>query len=90
MSKPSSGTWHEGLHCNVVSLVYDFRSHTGQLYVLDGECGDMTACVTIFEGIDPKVAAIDTYSGGKSDMTYRKVGGEWHTLIPSGFQGHRA
>ena len=83
MSKSSSGIWNDRLMCNVVSLTYDFRSHTGQLYLSDGDCCDMTGCVAIFEGIEPKVTAINTHSGDQSDTMYRKEGTEWRALLPS-------
>jgi hypothetical protein len=83
MSKPSSGTWDKRLMCDVVSLAHDFSSHTGQLYLPEGDCCDMKGCVTMFEGIDSKVTAINTYSGGKSDTIYLKDGTEWHALMPS-------
>ncbi len=76
MSKPTKGPWDERLKCHVVSLTYDFRSQTGQVYLLDGDCCDMTGCVALFQGIDPKVTAIDTYSGDKADTVYRKEGKE--------------
>ncbi len=64
-------------------MAYDFRSHTGQLYLLDGDCCDMTGCVALFEGTDPKVTAINTYSGDKADTVYRKEGTGWNALLPS-------
>jgi hypothetical protein len=83
MSKPTSAPWDERLKCHVVSLAYDCCSHTGQLYLLDGDCCDMTGCVALFKGIDPKVTAINTYSGDKADTVYRKEGTEWKALLPS-------
>lgn len=83
MSKPTKATWDKRLKCSVVSLTYDFGSHTGQLYLLAGDCCDMTSCVALFEGIDPKVTAIDTYSGDEADTMYRKDRTEWHALVPS-------
>jgi len=83
MSKPTSAVWDKRLKCNVVSLAYDFHSHTGQLYLLDGDCCDMTGCVALFEEIDPKVTAINTYSGDHADTVYRKEGKEWNALLPS-------
>jgi hypothetical protein len=67
MSKPTRAAWDKRLMCNVVSLTYDFRSHMGQLYLLDRDCCDMTGWVALFEGIDPKVTAIKTYSGDEEN-----------------------
>jgi hypothetical protein len=83
MSNPRSAAWDERLKCHVVSLAHDFRSHTGQLHLPDGDCCDMTGCVALFEGIDPQVTAINTYSGDKADTVYRKEGTEWNALLPS-------
>ena len=33
---------------------------------------DMTGCVRLFLAIDPKAWAIQTYSGGRKDTSYRK------------------
>jgi hypothetical protein len=71
------------LKCHVISLAYDFRRHEGQLYLLDGDCCDMTGCVNLFEGIDPKVTAISTFSGDNADTVYRKEGKEWNALFPT-------
>lgn len=81
MSEPTEDTWDERLKCHVVSLTYEFHTHTGQLYLLDGDCCDMTGCVALFEGIDPEVKAIKTYSGDKADTVYRKKGTEWNALL---------
>ncbi len=83
MSKPTEAALDERLKCNVVSLAYDFRSRTGQLYLLDGDCCDIIGCVALFAGIDPKVMAINTYSGDRADTVYRKNGTEWNALLPS-------
>jgi hypothetical protein len=83
MSKPTRAAWDERLKCSVVSLAYDFRSHTGQLYLFDSDCCDMTGCVALFEKIDSKVTAINTYSGDQPDTEYRKEGTEWSALLPS-------
>jgi hypothetical protein len=83
MSRPKTTALYERLKCEVVSLAYDFRSHTGELYMADGHCCDMTGCVALFEGIDPKVTAINTYSGDEADTMYRKGGEEWKAFLPS-------
>ena len=54
----SISPWDERLQCGVVSLAYDFRSHTGQLYLPEGHCCDMTGCIALFEAIDPNVVAL--------------------------------
>jgi hypothetical protein len=77
MSKSTTGTWDNRLMCNVVSLAYDFTKHTGQIHLLAGDFCDMSGCVAVFEGIDPKVTAIDTFSGERVDTKYRKEGGGW-------------
>lgn len=75
--------YDERLMCEVVSLVYDFRRRTGELYLPDANCCDMTGCVELFEAIDPKVVAIDTRSGDRADTAYRKEGAEWKAFLPS-------
>lgn len=83
MSKPTRATWDERLKCHVVSIGYDLLTNMGQLYLLDGDCCDMTGCVALFERIDPKVTAINTYSGDKADTMYRKAGMKWKAYLPS-------
>jgi hypothetical protein len=82
MSKPTRALWDERLKCQVASLTYDFRAHKGQLYLLDGDCCDMTGCVALFEGIDSKVTAISTFFGDKADTMYCKERKEWKALLP--------
>jgi hypothetical protein len=36
----------------------------------------------LFEAIDPKVQAIDTFSGTKADTAYRRHRGEWKAAFP--------
>jgi hypothetical protein len=81
----SRTSWDERLMCGVVSLAYDFCRRTGQLYLPDGHCCDMTGCITLFQAIDPDVTAINTYSSDKADTAYRKKGTEWkaRALLPS-------
>lgn len=81
MSKQIKAPWDDRLMCHVVSLAYDFRSHMGQVYMLDGNCCDMTGCLSLFQGIDPKVTAIETYSGDKADTVYRKEDEEWSAFV---------
>jgi hypothetical protein len=83
MSNPTRDVFDERLMCHVVSLAYDFRSHTGKVYLADGECCDMSGCVALFERIDPKVTAVETFSGDRADTVYRKAGKEWNAITPS-------
>jgi hypothetical protein len=83
MSEPTRAVWNERLRCHVVSLAHDFRNHTGQVYLLDGECCDMTGCVALSEEIDPEVTAVRTFSGDRADTMYRKQGKEWSAFPPS-------
>ncbi len=80
MSTPRRDIWDDRLICNVVSLGYDFHTHTGKLYLREGDNCDMRGCVALFEGIDPNVTAINTYSGDQADMMYHKEGKEWNAL----------
>ncbi len=54
MRKSTKTARDKRLKCHVVSLTYDFRSHSGQVILLEGECCDMNGCVALFEGIDEK------------------------------------
>jgi hypothetical protein len=83
MNRPTRAVLDERLMCHVVSLAYDFRNHTGQLYVGDGECCDMSGCVALFEGIDPEVKAVNTFAGDQADTAYRKKGNDWSVIPPS-------
>jgi hypothetical protein len=80
---PVHGLRDARLVCCVMRLEYDFRTRTGAIYFPDGRCCDMAGCVALFEGIDPGVRDIQTYSGEESDTRYRKGGdGEWHATMP--------
>lgn len=83
MTDPTETPWDKRLGCEVVSLTYDFCSGTGELFLPDRNCCDMTGCVKMFESIDPQVSTIKTYSGDKPDTAYRKEGAEWKALRPS-------
>jgi hypothetical protein len=65
------------LMCNVVSLGYYAKGRIGTLYLAEGDCCDMRGCIELFEGIDPEVMLIQTYSGGVRDTRYRRTGGGW-------------
>jgi hypothetical protein len=75
--------WDERLQCHVVSLHYDFRSRRGQLCMADGDCCDMDACTSRFEGVDPDVEIVMTHSGAYLDTVYRKEAGSWKAYAPS-------
>jgi hypothetical protein len=83
MINSTEAVWDERLMCHVVALDYVFSSHTGQLFMSDGGCCDMTGCVALFAGIDPQVTAIDTYSGDEIDTMYRKDGNAWTAFLPN-------
>lgn len=78
----SESLYDERLMCEVVSLSYDFRTRTGELYLPDSNCCDMTGCLELFEAIDPSVVAIETRSGNRADTAYRKVGVDWKAFGP--------
>ena len=79
--EPARNSWDKRLQCRVISLAYDFTSRRGLLYMHDGDCCNMMPCVNLFLGIDPEVAAIDTFSGENPDTVYRKEDGEWHAFL---------
>jgi hypothetical protein len=78
----SEDAWDERLQCHVVSLAYDFSSHTGRLYLVAQGCCDRDGCLELFQAIDPEVRAIQTYSGDQPDMAFRKMGTEWMSVWP--------
>ena len=80
MIYPPYAEWDERLMCRVISLTYDFPGRTGRLHLFEGDCCDMSGCVSLFEGIDPQVAAIHTYSGDRADTLYRKKGTKWYAF----------
>jgi hypothetical protein len=65
------------LMCSVISMTYDFPSHTGYLYLCSGDCCDMRGCVGLFKAVDPKVLEIICFSGDKPDVQYHKADGKW-------------
>jgi hypothetical protein len=77
MNMLTKAAWDDRLQCRLISLTYDFRTRTGQVYLFEGDCCDMTGCVTLFEGIDSEVTAVDTFAGDKADAVYRKQGRKW-------------
>lgn len=74
--------FHPQLLCGVDRVEYDFRAGKGTLYLPAGDCCDMSGCIAFFEAIDPKVQAIDTFSGGKRDTGYRRHGSDWSAALP--------
>lgn len=75
------GVWDDALQCFVVRLTYDFDKHVGELFIIDGGCCDMTACITLFSRLDHHVKKIETWSGEERDTAYsRRYGGEWRAI----------
>lgn len=73
----------DGLQCEVTSLHYDFDETTGCLSMPIGSCCDMTACIELFQMIDPRVNLIVTTVGDRRDTCYRKpLGGKWEAFGP--------
>ncbi|MEQ1406432.1 hypothetical protein ABK249_15990 [Neorhizobium sp. Rsf11] len=70
------------LWASPVGLSYDFKTKTGRLDMALGESCDMTACIDLFQGIDPKVTTIKTYSGTKADTSYHRKGRAWFVHLP--------
>src|SRR4051812_22756115 len=77
MSKRKLTEWDDRLMCGVESLSYDFAARAGTIRFPRGDCCDFRGCLRLFEGIDPGVVAIDTWSGDRPDTIYHKRGGEW-------------
>ena len=73
---------HDELQCDAQSIAYDFDRKTGLLKMVSGDCCDMSACVALFERIDPDVKRIDTFSGVAADTVYVKSGKHWNALTP--------
>lgn len=73
--------WDKRLQCYVNGLDYDFRLRKGMLYMVEGSHCDGPGCVALFEGIDPEVKAIHTYSGDWIDMIYGKNDGKWEASM---------
>jgi hypothetical protein len=65
------------MQCSLEAMVYDFVCHAGVAHFPDGKCCDMSGCIAFFEKIDPKVVTIQTYSGAKPDVLYRKRAEGW-------------
>jgi len=68
---------HDELQCEVDRLEYDFVKCTGRLYMADGDCCDMSACVQLFMAIDRHVKRIETFSGDEPDTMYGRPVDAW-------------
>jgi hypothetical protein len=68
------------LQCEVHGLEYDFVARLGRIYMAEGDCCDMTACIALFKRIDPGVRTIQTFSGGVDDTVYRLIDGAWQSF----------
>lgn len=74
-----------GLQCRVKELRYDVKSGIGKLVMADGDACSMSACIELFEGIDPQVQTIRTYSGPSPDTSYHRDNdkpGGWVAKVP--------
>lgn len=70
--------FHAQLQCFVAEIRYDFIQKFGTVVIDESGCTDMGGCIAFFERIDPTVRCIQTYSGNRSDTTYRlNAVGEW-------------
>jgi hypothetical protein len=63
---------HDGLKTAVVRMSYDWITRTGRLVMGTGCCCDMTGCIELFRGIDPKALRIETFAGNVPDTIYRR------------------
>ena len=63
---------HTEMQCSVLSMAYNFTTRTGKLFMVEGDCCDMSACIEFFMRIDPLVLQIRTFSGGKKDTAYKR------------------
>lgn len=68
------------LDCDVSNLAYDFETKTGTLNMPPMNCCDMSACIALFEKIDPGVKRIDTFSGKNQDTSYVLQATGWKAL----------
>lgn len=72
--------------CEILSLDYDFETHSGNLYMGPSSATDMGGCIEIFTGIDPKVQEIKTWRTMNTekvkDTFYVKKNSDWHAVLP--------
>lgn len=70
--------WHSRLKCHVSKINYNCEQRGGMLFVATGECCDMTACIKLFETVDPDVETIRVFAGIIAPVNlYRKERGTW-------------
>lgn len=65
----------------VVGLNYDFRNHTGLLFLESGHCADMRASIALFSEIDDEVQLIISIEGGDRDAVYIKTESGWDVRV---------
>jgi hypothetical protein len=68
------------LDASVLRLSYSFETTSGILYVEEGTCCDMTACIEFFKKIDPQVTRIATMAGKEPDTSYHLRDGKWEAI----------
>ena len=72
------GISHRELQCEPISVHYDFVARIGRLNMADGDCCDMTGCISFFKRMDQDVRRIETFSANRADTVYVKDdGGNW-------------
>lgn len=73
--------FHEKLKCMVESAEYDFGERRGRLHMAANNCCEMSACIRLFEALDPEVKTISTYAGGVPDTIYRRQPDGWQAAL---------
>lgn len=63
--------------CRVKSIMYDFETFTGHLFMHRDSVSDMQGTINVFQSLDPNVLRIYTWQNGKPDTQYRFIDGEW-------------
>ena len=66
----------------VLRITYDFGTQTGQAFLAEGHCTDMTSAIQYFCDIDPQVQRIATVSGAQRDTCYVRQGETWQARQP--------
>lgn len=84
MPRPSNDDLHDTrLRCTPYEVHYDFEKRHGVLIMGQRNCSDMTGCINLFRGIDPKVKFIQTYADKELDTGYiRRDNGKWSAMPP--------
>ncbi len=72
----------EKMMCRVKAFSYNYEGREGLLFVEEGEICSMSGCVSFFENIDPDARVISTFSGGRMDTIYVRIGREWVAKEP--------